>query len=408
MGHFAHQQMNNTYLPIELPYSKSISNRALICQYLSPSPKTILHLSNAEDTLYLQKMLDELSVGKKVFYAHEGGTSLRFMMALLAAKGGRYTLKAAPALLKRPHKELIEMLKSLGAEINETDNSFIISGSGLSGGIISPKMDISSQYVSALLLVVPLMKNSLELILPKHRVSYSYVLMTVKLMQEFGAVIKETEKGLIVENMAYIPPETYSVERDWSSAAFIFAAIALKKKLKLALNGMFLSSVQADMAVLELFKNFGVQYKIENGVLRIMKGNSKQTSFSCNVQQYPDLMPALLITCAGLGIEANISALYHLQFKESNRIQLMLNNLQMLGFECSFNDDSVHLSGKRTKLSTTSVEINHGNDHRIVMAFAVLSLSISEIKISDMTCVNKSYPTFIEDLNKIKSYLKRA
>lgn len=352
-------------------------------------------------------MLEELSLGKTVFYAHEGGTSFRFMMALLAAKGGTYILKAAPALLKRPHESLFQMLRSLGAEIFEKDDSFHISSSGLSGGAIYPKMDVSSQYVSAILLVAPLMKNALELILPEHRVSYPYVLMTVNLMQKFGAVINVTERGIIVENKTYVSPKKYSIERDWSSAVFMFAAIALKKELKIALNGMSLSSVQADMAVLGLFKDFGVQYKVENGVLRIMNGNSRKSSFSCNVQQYPDLMPALLITCAGLQIEANISALYHLQFKESNRIQLMLDNLQKLGFDCSFNDDySVHLLGKRLKPSG-SIEIEHGNDHRIAMAFAVLSLSIPEIKISDMTCVNKSYPTFITDFDRIKNYLKK-
>lgn len=392
---------------IGLPASKSIANRAMLLNELLPIKSTLSDTGDSADTLRMQSLLAQIrenrnkpSAAPLILDAGDAGTVMRFLLALLAISPGEYLLTGSERMLKRPVRELVDALITLGADISYAGETGFpplrIRGKAIEGGKVQLSSSISSQYISALMMIGPAMKNGIEIIIPQGQVSKPYIRMTAGLMRQLGVDIDEL--GEIVQVGRQVrAPAPIRVEADWSSASYWYESLALSARNSVSIRGLSADSLQGDAFVREIFHKFGISTKFEEDLAILEKTHPASTLIQLDLTEYPDLAPALACTAAGLGIEIQLSGIAHLRYKESDRIEALSAELSKLG--CDARTDEVSLSLKGRVSRSTEVLETH-KDHRMAMALAPLTLVCGPMRLSRPEVVRKSYPGYWEELQK--------
>ncbi len=365
---------------IDLPSSKSISNRLLIIQALCKENFMIENLSDSDDTKSLELALNSKS---NLIDVGAAGTTFRFLTSYLSTLvGEEYILTGSERMKERPIKELVDSLKELDAEIEyiEEENfpPLKIKGVKLKSKKIKIDGSVSSQFISSILLVSPTIKGGLELEIEGELVSKPYVLITLNLMKEFGIKWHWTGNKITIEEQSY-KAKNYTVESDWSAATFWFQSASLSENCNIKLNGLAENSIQGDEEVREIFKNLGVESEFVNKQLILTKIPEGTFPEKVDLIETPDVYPSLKCTLFSKGISAEISGIQTLKDKETNRISAVENELRKL---------------HESKIIETY------NDHRMAMSFAPLCLKYGKLQINNAEVVSKSYPNFWEDLKK--------
>ncbi len=383
-----------------LPSSKSICNRLLILNALSYSPWPVKNLSDSDDTRVLAAALNSNS---NLFHVGAAGTSMRFLTAFLARIVGEWTVTGSARMKERPIKVLVDALRELGAKIEYTEKEgyppLKIFGSALQGKTLQLPGDISSQYISALLMIAPVITDGLTLELTGSITSRPYISLTLRLMEQFG--IKSQWHG----NVITLPEQSYkpiqvTAEADWSAASYWFEIIALSQPgASFVLKGLHRHSLQGDAKVAELFQQLGVTHRFkEDEELEITLNGERTSCFRYDFTDQPDLAQTFAVTCACLNIPFHFSGLHTLTIKETNRIEALILEAAKLGFTFTSNGaDDLHFDGSRQPKEGTQ-HIDTWHDHRMAMAFAPAALKVGPIVINDPGVVSKSYPGFWEDL----------
>ena len=365
---------------IDLPSSKSISNRLLIIKALCKETFLIKNLSESDDTILLKNALN--SKEKTINVSH-AGTSFRFLTSFLSIqKGKEFILNGSDRMKERPIKELVNSLQELGVKIEYLEKEDFpplkIIGTEIDGGEIEIDGTISSQFISSLLLIAPNLKNGLILKIKGELVSKPYVLMTLKLMGEFGINWTWNKDVITILKQEYVA-KNYTVESDWSAATFWFQSASLSEKCKIILRGLNEESIQGDSACKKIFKDLGVDSVFKNGDLILTKNKRISPSETYNLIETPDIYQSLKCTLFTLNKDSEFTGIQTLRNKETDRIAAVENEL--------------------LKLNTPKI-IETYNDHRMAMSFAPLSLKFEELQISNPGVISKSYPNYWKDLKK--------
>ncbi|MCQ2309251.1 MAG: 3-phosphoshikimate 1-carboxyvinyltransferase [Bacteroidales bacterium] len=403
-------------ISVGLVGSKSESNRALIiCHYAGLEP-AICNLSAADDTnltIELLKKIDNQIEQKQNSYreidCQNAGTVFRFLTTALALKPGKWLLTGSERMRKRPVKDLVDALRQLGADIEYQDDEgfppLLINGGNLKGGEVSVNISKSSQYASSLLLAAPCFENGLRLHLEGELTSLPYIDMTIEIMSEYGAKVHRNNRDIFVEHSDYQNVK-YTVESDWSAASYWYEMVALSRNGRVFLENLKMNSVQGDKIVAGVFERFGVvSHEKRNGVLIEKSGKLIDNDLEFDFVNAPDLFPAVVATCAGLGINATFTGLKNLAIKESDRISVMVSELRKIGAEFEkISDDILKIKLLRDlKLFSEKnpVVFDSHDDHRIAMSLAPLSLKIGAVEMENAEAVSKSYPNFWDDFSKL-------
>ena len=387
---------------IKLEASKSISNRLLIIKNLTNLDFKIHNLSNANDTQVLLKVLSNFE-NKEIINCEDAGTALRFIIPFLASKKGKWEIFGTKRMHQRPVGPLVESLKQLGCHISYLEKEgfppVCISSNGLVGGSLSIKGDVSSQYISALLLVAPTLKKGLNITISSVLNSAPYVKMTLELMKSFGVNYNWDNNRIEVKEQEYVLRSS-TVENDWSAASFWYSFIALSKEGSIKIPQLYKNSIQGDAILSDLYTSFGVNTEFnENGVL-LRKSIKVAKEVNLNLSNHPDLALPIVVTCAGLGIKGQLNGLESLKIKESDRLFSIKKELNKFNVSVEIDDSSIKIKENQKIVKPTSIVECH-NDHRIAMSIAPLCMKVDSIKFDDKDVVNKSYPKFWEDFNNI-------
>ena len=387
---------------IYLNSSKSESNRLLIIKALSEKEITIKNLSKANDSVLLKNLLE--SENLVVWDAQDAGTSFRFLTSFLAIKKEHVVLSGTERMKQRPVKVLVDALNKIGAEIlyleNEGFPPIYVKGkiNQVKNKLDIPG-DISSQYISSLLLIAPLLEKGIEINIEEPFYSRPYVNMTLNLMNSFG--IKSAVKGnkISIKNQEF-SSGSYIVESDWSAASYWYSILSISDNINnLTLQGLKKKSNQGDSVISELMKSFGVntQYKEDGIVLTKIKFDTEEIEL--DFRDCPDLAQTILVVAAYHKIKLKVSGVESLKIKETDRLLAMKNELKKIG--CDFYEEGNYwLLEKRRREIDDELSIDTYKDHRMAMAFAPLA-SKKSIIINDPDVVVKSYPTYWEDLKKV-------
>jgi len=385
---------------IMLPSSKSISNRCLMISAIGGLSGKIHNLSNSDDTVSLLYHLTSLS--DTVIDAGDGGTTSRFLLSYLCLKGIDVELRGSESLSLRPFEELVDALNYLGAGIVYSGGKGHLplrTGSGkMHGGKVEISGEISSQFISSLMMIAPYLDGGLEIELTGEVVSWSYILMTAALMRFYGVEVIVSGNHVTIKESRYISRDIV-VEADWSAASYWYAAASLAQESDIVLSNLSEVSLQGDAVILDKMKKLGVDSVfIQNGVdLKASNVNIddliEEDFLSC-----PDLGPAFAIACAGNNILADLTGLKNFRLKESDRAVAIQRGLYDLNVNTDFCGGSKLKVYQGTGLKNSGRIIRTYNDHRIAMAFSVLAIKTGEILLDDYKCVSKSYPEFFNDL----------
>ena len=387
---------------IYLNSSKSESNRLLIIKALSEKEITIKNLSKANDSVLLKNLLE--SENLVVWDAQDAGTSFRFLTSFLAIKKEHVVLSGTERMKQRPVKVLVDALNKIGAEIlyleNEGFPPIYVKGkiNQVKNKLDIPG-DISSQYISSLLLIAPLLEKGIEINIEEPFYSRPYVNMTLNLMNSFG--IKSAVKGnkISIKNQEF-SSGSYIVESDWSAASYWYSILSISDNINnLTLQGLKKKSNQGDSVISELMKSFGVntQYKEDGIVLTKIKFDTEEIEL--DFRDCPDLAQTILVVAAYHKIKLKVSGVESLKIKETDRLVAMKNELKKIG--CDFYEEGNYwILEKRKREIDDELSIDTYKDHRMAMAFAPLA-SKKSIIINDPDVVVKSYPTYWEDLKKV-------
>jgi 3-phosphoshikimate 1-carboxyvinyltransferase len=385
---------------VDLPTSKSISNRALILNALAYSAKPIKNLSDSDDT---QLLINALKSDSSHFDVGAAGTTMRFLTAFLSKIVGEWTITGSERMKQRPIKILVEALNKLGAKIEYIEKEgyppLRVFGSSMEGGELELAGDVSSQYISALLMIGPTMKNGLRLNLTGEIISRPYILLTLKMMETFG-VKSHWKDNVITVPAGNYKPTDFTVEADWSAASYWYEIAALNTGVELNLKGVKRYSEQGDSKVAELFTKLGVESKFSRNGLVLTNTGKLTTKFSYDFIEQPDLAQTFAVTCCCLGIPFVFTGLQTLKIKETDRIKALIEELKKMGFVLASN----HIDDLRWDGTTCEKEevpcISTYKDHRMAMAFAPAVLAIGAVKIDDPAVVSKSYPKYWEHLEQ--------
>jgi 3-phosphoshikimate 1-carboxyvinyltransferase len=381
---------------IDLPRSKSIANRALILASLAGDLSCVRDLSEADDTRILHQLLREKP---RVMHCGAGGTTFRFLLAWASVQQGEeHVLTGDQRLLERPHEDLINALRSLGASIQRTNEGYLVKGSRLPGGNITLDSPISSQFISALLMIAPRMEKGLELRWTGRRLSEPYVRMTVKCLQYFGAIVEEKDDVIHIDCSALTARELH-IPRDWSAASFWFEIMLLAEDAQIDLPGLRRDNWQGDEVIVPMLSNWINAEIVSDGVqLRpYMPDILKMGPRRLDLSDTPDLFQPLAFAFAGLGYENTFYGLDNLAEKETDRIAAVAETLSMMEVKVFRNDNTLHIE-RKTKCFSVAWHVR--GDHRMAMAMAPLALLCGSITLRDPDVVTKSYPAFWEDLRR--------
>lgn len=389
--------------------SKSISNRILIIRELSGNAYPIENLSLSDDTKCLHDHLCTISNYNNSdppleVDAKNAGTVARFLTAFLAYKKGIWIVTGTQRMKQRPIKGLVDGLRQLGAQITYKDEEgflpLLINGGHLKSGNIEVDVSESSQFISAIMMLGPLLQEGLKIKFKGNPVSFPYIEMTKRIMQEFGAKVELSNHVIKITPTPYVFKPCKS-ESDWSSASYWYETIALSDEGEIRIPELGKNSLQGDSILADIYKQFGVKTIFDTKGIKLIKSGSVVKSFSFNFEDYPDIVPAVMTTCAALNINSEYQNIGHLAFKESNRIAALGQELEKIGAILTKDKDSYHLTTNIKEPDTNLVFSTYG-DHRIAMCLSPLVLKFINIEINDPNVVNKSYPEFWDDFKKLK------
>lgn len=402
-----------------VPGSKSLSQRALVAAALARGNSEISNVLVSQDTTYLIGGLRELgakivesengfavfgtggrlSAGGRELFLGNNGTALRFLTALVCLGKGQYVLTGEKRLCERPVGALADALQDMGVNIQTTNHCppVQISADGLVGGKVTLKDIESSQYVSALLLCAPYTTKGIDLNLEGDVVSTPYIDLTIAVMKDFGADIRQTGQYAYHVNAGEIyQGRKYFVEGDASSASYFFLAAALLKKT-IRIEGISRQSRQGDIKLLDVFEKLGCKVSSGETWVEVTGGNLVTGDFTFDLKNMPDMVPTLAVLAAFREGQTVISNVAHLRIKESNRLAAIVAELSRVGIDARELPDGVVIQGGQMHPAT----IETYNDHRIAMCFGIAGLVVPGIEISDKKCVDKSFPSFWEELKKL-------
>ncbi|MGB4414670.1 MAG: 3-phosphoshikimate 1-carboxyvinyltransferase [Paludibacter sp.] len=391
-----HITPENINLRISLPASKSISNRALILNALAYSPYEIENLSDCDDTRVMVKALDSSDT---TFDIGAAGTAMRFLTAFLSKTVGEWVITGSERMKQRPIKLLVDALNKLGARIEYVEKEGFpplrIFGSALTGGEIHLSGGVSSQYISALMMIAPYMQNGLKIILDGKIISKPYIEMTLKMMAEFGAIVRFKENEITIKPQTY-KPIRYKVESDWSAASYWYEILSILGKGEIFLKGLYANSFQGDSKVAVLFEQLGVKTEYQSEGVLITATKNNVSAFEYDFVDQPDLAQTFAVTCCLKGIPFNFNGLQSLKIKETDRIVALTNELHKLGFVLSEPaEGQLAWSGERCEQAEI-ISIATYEDHRMAMAFAPAAL-VTPLSVEYPEVVSKSYPKFWKD-----------
>lgn len=393
---------------IELPGSKSVTNRALIINALSCRPARIEGIAHCDDTIAITDALKQCDCARIDIGA--AGTAMRFLTAYFAAMPGvSLTLTGTQRMLCRPIKPLVDSLTQLDANITYLGEDgfppLSIEGKRLKGGNISIRGDISSQFISALMMIGPTLNGGLNIQLLGEVVSRSYIDMTCEIMRHYGIEVKSDENLIAIPEQSYSAPDVFMVEADWSSASYFYELVALTDMQNIKLTGLFSPqhSVQGDSALAHLFNHFGVQTSFNDDCAVISSGKRNEMSYEVlclNLSTTPDIVPTMVVTACLKGRHFHFCGIHNLRVKESDRIAALTAEMRRLGYVLHSDFDSIGWKGERCT-SESSPIISTYSDHRMAMAFAPAATIFPGLCIADVGVVNKSFPQFWIEMRKL-------
>lgn len=390
---------------IDLPASKSMSNRLLIMRALSGVDIPLIGLSHGDDTTILTKLLRQESATE--MNAGIGGTTYRFLMAYLAATPGKnVVLNASGRMNARPIGLLVNALNKMGGDVRYLGNMgyppIRVKGIRLTGGRIKISGEVSSQFLTAVALIAPYTQEGVELIIQGNAVSRHYFEMTMKLMTQMGITVRDEGQRVFIEPGEYQLPERLEVESDWSAASYWYSMAALSREADIKLNYLRYPSLQPDSATSRIYKGFGVgTLYTDKGAEIVLEGEGPHLKHRRFELLYnPDLAQTIAVTLAGMHESASLDGLQTLKHKETDRGEALLTELQKLKVDVELINNHKLIVDPEQPLPET-VEIATYGDHRMAMAFAPLALKMKHITIQDPDVVSKSYPGFWEDLKKV-------
>lgn len=386
---------------IQLPASKSISNRALIINALGKGIYPPENLSDCDDT---QVMIKALTEGNATIDIMAAGTAMRFLTAYLSVTDGKRIITGTARMQQRPIQILVNALRELGAEIEYAGNEGFpplrIKGSALQGNEITLKGNVSSQYISALLMIGPVLKNGLVLHLSGEIISRPYINLTLQLMQDFGAKAAWTSPDSIAVAPQAYQSVPFTVESDWSAASYWYQLAALSSQAEIELVGLFHNSYQGDSRGAEVFSHLGITTEFTSKGVKLKKTGKVPARLEEDFVDIPDLAQTFVVTCALLNIPFRFTGLQSLKIKETDRIAALRTELKKLGYLISEENDSILMwNGERCEPEVSPV-INTYEDHRMAMAFAPAVLSFPNLQIAEPQVVSKSYPGYWKDLKQ--------
>lgn len=386
---------------IQLPASKSISNRALIINALARGTTPPCNLSDCDDTLVMIKALAENNETIDIMAA---GTAMRFLTAYLSTVQGTHILTGTERMQQRPIQILVNALRELGAQIEYAGKEGFpplrIHGTELKGNELTLKGNVSSQYISALLMIGPVLKNGLRLHLTGEIISLPYINLTLQLMKEFGAKAAWTSGNSIEVAPKPYTPVSFMVESDWSAASYWYQIAALSEQAEIELMGLFRNSYQGDSRGAEVFSRLGITTEFTHEGVLLKKSNRLVEQLNEDFVDIPDLAQTFAVTCCLLGIPFRFTGLQSLKIKETDRIFALKAELRKLGYLLQDAQDSILIwDGKRCQPEAQPV-IQTYEDHRMAMAFAPAALRFPEMRIAEPQVVSKSYPAYWEHLQQ--------
>lgn len=398
--------------------SKSETNRLLLLQALYPNI-SLENTSNSDDSDVMISIIQNFHLPTSNFHlfnVHHAGTAMRFLTAFFAIQEGKEVILTGSSRMKeRPIKILVEALQQLGAKITYEEKEGFppikIKGKKLTQNKVSLPANVSSQYISALLLIAPKLENGLELTLEGEITSIPYIKMTLALLKEIGVETSFIENIITVKPQFTIHNSQFTIESDWSSASYFYSIVALSEiGTEITLSSYKQNSLQGDSILPEIYKDFGVEtiFNNNNSITITKLNNFKRETLNLELNNSPDIAQTIAVTCFGLGIECHLTGLHTLKIKETDRLEALKTELSKLGAIISVTNDSLTLEPNsffETKNSPPLEGCPSGGvatyqDHRMAMAFAPLALKTS-LTIEDAEVVSKSYPTFWEDLKSI-------
>lgn len=402
----APEKLNTT---VNLPASKSISNRALIINALAGNSIVPVNMSDCDDTNVILKALDEMPPVIDIMAA---GTAMRFMTAYLAVTPGEHILTGTQRMKQRPIKALVDALKYIGADIEYTEAEGFpplrIRGRHLDGGHIEIKGDISSQYISALLMIAPVLADGLEIKLDGEIVSRPYIDLTMCMMRGFGADAEWTGADTIKVNPKPYEPKSFIIENDWSAASYWYEALMLRRdaESEITLTGLTDGSRQGDSAIKYLFSMLGVRTTFktrERGVpttVTLKLVETKPPRLDYDFVNQPDMAQTMTVCCALSDIPFRFTGLASLKIKETDRLDALKTEMRKLGYVVRENNTGeLSWNGERCR-PDNDIVINTYEDHRMAMAFAPAAIIYPGIRIDNPHVVSKSYPHFWDDMRR--------
>ena len=386
---------------IQLPASKSISNRALIINALARGTTPPCNLSDCDDTLVMIKALAENNETIDIMAA---GTAMRFLTAYLSTVQGTHILTGTERMQQRPIQILVNALRELGAQIEYAGKEGFpplrIHGTELKGNELTLKGNVSSQYISALLMIGPVLKNGLRLHLTGEIISLPYINLTLQLMKEFGAKAAWTSENSIEVGPKPYTPVSFMVESDWSAASYWYQIAALSEQAEIELMGLFRNSYQGDSRGAEVFSRLGITTEFTHEGVLLKKSNRLVEQLNEDFVDIPDLAQTFAVTCCLLGIPFRFTGLQSLKIKETDRIFALKAELRKLGYLLQDAQDSILIwDGERCQPEAQPV-IQTYEDHRMAMAFAPAAFRFPGMRIAEPQVVSKSYPAYWEHLQQ--------
>lgn len=378
---------------VQVPPSKSAAHRALICSFLA-GDGSVSPIISSKDMQATVGAINALKEGLDTVDSIESGSTLRFMIPVAAALGKSVTFVGRGKLPERPIGDYLRLLPQHNVTCKSEGGLPLTISGKLTPGRFEIAGDVSSQYITGLLLALPILDGDSEIVLTTPLQSKPYVDMTIKVMADYGVKVEETENGYKIKgNQSYIPCD-YIVEADWSQAAFFLVGGAVSGDV--SLTGLDLNSTQGDKKIIDVLKEFGADITVQNDVINVKK--SQLSGIKIDATDIPDMVPSLAVAAAFAKGKTEIYGAARLRLKESDRIESVVYNLSKLGVDITATDDGMIINGSDIKGGA----LKGYNDHRIVMAMSVAALGAEgDVTIDDAQSINKSYPTFFEDYNKL-------
>ncbi|MAV04703.1 MAG: 3-phosphoshikimate 1-carboxyvinyltransferase [Flavobacteriaceae bacterium] len=381
--------------------SKSESNRLLILKHLF-NDLEIKNLSDSDDTLVLQEGLSKDSGSVNV---HHAGTAMRFLTAYFSTQENKYyEILGSSRMHERPIKILVDALNSLGADIKYLGKKgyppLKINGKKINKFEVSLNANISSQYITALILIGPSLDKGLSINLLGKITSKPYIEMSIALLQRIGVNATFINNRIEIKPIKNKKTCIYNVESDWSSLSYFFSIVALSKKSNLEIGTYFSDSIQGDKKLIEIYNKLGVKTFFKNNIINLKKDENFNLpqSLELRLNDTPDLAQTIAVSCFGLGLPCDLHGLHTLKIKETDRLLALKIELEKLGAEVKITPNSLHL--KKSNQIKKNIKINTYSDHRMAMAFAPLGI-ISPIIINDPDVISKSFPSFWRLIRKL-------